>query len=227
MRLFSLSSCISAVCFCVSIFFGQQPFPTICNDSPLLLLVLILLYDPVPVISSNQPTFRESIFRLNKTFWFHTQCEAPILSQEHPDCHPVLFLCGWVSEWVAFNSRSNHLYWVLCLATHHWQIIWSSKTFLFWHLNSSDSHPRTRQVRLVSVEAEHRNHPSRRGGSSRGGGPPRQRRRRRTRDSIRPFRLTVALGLTTGTLTKKGRCGSNFHGICQDSESLQFKVYRM
>ncbi len=73
----------------------------------------------------------------------------------------------------------------------------------FFFFDKSVTPVQKKQVRLVSVEAERRNHPSRRGGSSRGGGlarggggPPWQRRRRRrTRDSIRPFRLTVALGL--------------------------------
>ncbi len=52
----------------------------------------------------------------------------------------------------------------------------------------------TRQVRLVSVEAERPNHPSRKGGSASqgGGGPPQQQLRH---DSIRlPASLHAALG---------------------------------
>ena len=62
---------------------------------------------------------------------------------------------------------------------------WGVTTDTFWE-PELDGEPR-KQVRLVSAKAERPNHPS-----QGGGGPPRQRRRR---DSIRPIRLTVALGL--------------------------------
>ena len=63
----------------------------------------------------------------------------------------------------------------------------------------------SKQVRLVSAEAERSNHPSRVGGggvASQGGGlPPRQRQH--VHDSIRPIRLTVALGLKTNKFAKQ------------------------
>ncbi len=64
---------------------------------------------------------------------------------------------------------------------------------------SSPVSPPQKQVRLVSVKAECPNHPSHGGvsqpggGSGSQGGPPRQQRH--VHESIRPIRLTVALGL--------------------------------
>ncbi len=97
-----------------------------------------------------------------------------------PRWRSVCWLCSWLVVRIAEC-------WVFLCSRDHW-----GKSL------------KRKQVRLVSVKTERPNHPSRsharQGGVVVGvgvGGPPRQRQWRHVHDSIRPIRLTVALGLNT------------------------------